>query len=145
MSWRLSIDEKVDRSFRGFECPARPLALRQDQMEEVLLNLLDNACKFTSNGGSIEIKGYSFFWDRRRPQAGLPRMWNAAPGLPDAEFISLGYSRFWTGHSARSPGFDISNSTRATRIPRIVPEEVLVWQFVRWCSTAIRAASGPNP
>jgi signal transduction histidine kinase len=53
--------------------PPGPLLFDKGQMEEVLLNLLDNACKFTPDGGSIEIKGYSFFWDRRNLQALTPR------------------------------------------------------------------------
>jgi signal transduction histidine kinase len=42
-----------------------PLYFERNQMEQVFLNLLENACKFTPKGGSIEIKGYPFFWDRR--------------------------------------------------------------------------------
>jgi signal transduction histidine kinase len=53
--------------------PRGPLLLDQSQMEEVLLNLLDNACKFTPKGGSIEIKGYSYFWDRRNLRARMAR------------------------------------------------------------------------
>jgi K+-sensing histidine kinase KdpD len=34
-------------------------------MEQVFLNILDNACRFTPKGGSIEIRGYPFFWERR--------------------------------------------------------------------------------
>jgi signal transduction histidine kinase len=41
------------------------------QIEQVLLNVLDNACKFTPRGGSIDIRGYPFFWERRRIQAAL--------------------------------------------------------------------------
>ena len=35
------------------------------QIEQVLLNLLDNACRFTPRHGSIEVSGYAYFWDRR--------------------------------------------------------------------------------
>lgn len=41
------------------------LYLEPGQIEQVLINLLDNACKFTPKNGSIEIRGYPFFWERR--------------------------------------------------------------------------------
>jgi signal transduction histidine kinase len=33
------------------------------QIDQVFLNILDNACRFTPRGGVIEIRGYSFFWE----------------------------------------------------------------------------------
>jgi signal transduction histidine kinase len=41
------------------------LHLEQGLMEQVLVNLLDNACKFTPKAGRIEIRGYPCFWERR--------------------------------------------------------------------------------
>lgn len=35
------------------------------QIEQLLINILDNACKFTPKSGEITIQGYPFFWERR--------------------------------------------------------------------------------
>jgi len=45
--------------------PMAPLLFEPRKMEQVLINLLDNACKFTPRFGTIQIKGYGYFWDRR--------------------------------------------------------------------------------
>jgi signal transduction histidine kinase len=43
--------------------PQGPLYLDPDQIEQVLVNLLDNACRFTPKGGAIEIRGYPVWAD----------------------------------------------------------------------------------
>lgn len=45
--------------------PPEELFFDSAQMEQMLVNLLENACKFTPRAGTIEIRGYPFFWERR--------------------------------------------------------------------------------
>jgi signal transduction histidine kinase len=42
-----------------------PLFFEAPSIEQVFLNLLANASRFTPKFGSIEIEGYPFFWERR--------------------------------------------------------------------------------
>jgi len=49
-----------------------PLYFEAGQIEQVLINVLDNACKFTLRAGAIEIHGYPYFWDRRTTKSSLP-------------------------------------------------------------------------
>jgi len=53
----------------------RGLYFESEQIDQVLINILDNACKFTPRNGLIEIHGYPFFWERRGRKAvsALPR------------------------------------------------------------------------
>ena len=39
------------------------------QMEQAVVSLLENSCKFAPRGSTIEIKGYRYFWERRVKQA----------------------------------------------------------------------------
>jgi signal transduction histidine kinase len=43
--------------------PPAPLHFESSQMEQVLINLLENACKFTPKCGVIEISGHPWYWD----------------------------------------------------------------------------------
>ncbi len=55
-----NIDISVD-----LEPPAERLYFEPAQMEQVLVNLLENACKFTPKNGAIEVLGHPIFWERR--------------------------------------------------------------------------------
>jgi signal transduction histidine kinase len=44
---------------------ARQLFFEAAQMEQVLIHILHNACKFTTKSGTIELKGQPYFWERR--------------------------------------------------------------------------------
>ncbi len=60
-------DEKHIEIFVDMAPPTGSLYFESGQIEQVLVNVLDNACKFTPRNGWIEIKGYPYFWDRRLP------------------------------------------------------------------------------
>ncbi len=45
--------------------PDQALLFDACQIEQVLINLLDNGCKFTRRDGIIEVRGYPYFWERR--------------------------------------------------------------------------------
>jgi signal transduction histidine kinase len=48
------------------------LSFEAGQIEQVLINILHNACKFTPKFGCIEIRGHHYFWDRRNGSARIP-------------------------------------------------------------------------
>jgi len=58
--------EKDLRLIAGDLTPAEtPLFFESEQIEQVLVNLLDNACKASPRHGTIEVRGYPYFWERR--------------------------------------------------------------------------------
>jgi len=58
-------DEKQLQIHVDLEPLETPLLIDSGQIEQVTINLLENACKFSPRHGSIVVKGYSGFWDRR--------------------------------------------------------------------------------
>jgi signal transduction histidine kinase len=61
--------------------PEGILCFHEIHIEQVIVNLLDNSCRFTGRGGTIRIAAYPYFWDRpdvsgtllgHRPHAAKP-------------------------------------------------------------------------
>jgi signal transduction histidine kinase len=68
-----TVAEKITRvTIDIAEPPAGALRGRDDQIQRLLINLLDNACKFTPKNGEIEIRAYPCFWERRRFASARP-------------------------------------------------------------------------
>jgi signal transduction histidine kinase len=65
-------DEKSITITLDLEPCGDQLYFEAGQIEQVLINILDNACKFTPKAGYIGIRGYPFFWERRGPRSKLP-------------------------------------------------------------------------
>jgi len=57
-------DKRISITVDASPC-SRQLFLEPGQMEQVLVNILHNACKFTPKAGSIELTGRPYFWERR--------------------------------------------------------------------------------
>ncbi|MBS1858187.1 MAG: HAMP domain-containing histidine kinase [Acidobacteria bacterium] len=66
----LPIDDKRIAVTVEIEPQPEGLLFEKAQLEQTVVNLLDNACKFTPRDGVIEIKGYPYFWERRTGNAG---------------------------------------------------------------------------
>jgi len=58
-------DEKKIRIVIRVNPPLQPLVFDAAKIEQVLINLLENACKFTPKKGVIHVQGYPLFWDGR--------------------------------------------------------------------------------
>jgi len=99
-----------------------PLFFDPTQCEQMLINLLDNACRFTPRHGSIEIVGGPSFWERRscsaagvpverrRQQSDEPNVYrvditDSGPGIPES-FLPLIFEEYTSssGPDDRSGG-----------------------------------------
>jgi signal transduction histidine kinase len=58
-------DEKQIRITVRVDAPHQPLLFDSAKIEQVLINLLENGCKFTSKKGAIHVSGYPVSWDSR--------------------------------------------------------------------------------
>jgi signal transduction histidine kinase len=61
----LARDKQIRVEATDIVPPDRPLHFEPSEIEQVLINLLDNACKFSRREGLIEVRGYPYFWERR--------------------------------------------------------------------------------
>ena len=43
--------------------PHKTMFMESQRIEQLLINLLENACRFTPRGGKIDVRGYSVGWD----------------------------------------------------------------------------------
>jgi signal transduction histidine kinase len=66
------VDDKSITVTAEFLASESPLYFEAGQVEQLLINILDNACKFTPKAGTIEIRGYPYFWERRVSRSALP-------------------------------------------------------------------------
>jgi signal transduction histidine kinase len=99
------------------------LLFEPSQLEQMLVNLLDNACKFAPCAGLIEVRGYPFFWerrvgrvqstksaDRRHAQVNGPNAFrvdvhDSGPGIPAAHIEDIfGEYTSYSGGCDRSGG-----------------------------------------
>lgn len=108
--------------------PPNELRYENAQLEQVLVNLIDNACRFTPRGGHIRIKGYPSFWDRRSPiqccwprpefratSAHIPNAYridveDAGDGIPDGDLENVfeEYTCSSNGHGRSGTGLGLA-------------------------------------
>jgi signal transduction histidine kinase len=84
--------------------PAEPVWFDRIKIEQVLVNLLDNACKFAPRGGTIDVTGYPYYWENnagddtapiavgsreQRPNAYRVEIRDTGPGIAPAHLTSI--------------------------------------------------------
>ena len=111
--------------------PAEPLAFEPMKLEQVLVNLLDNACKFSPRAGTIEIKGYPYFWRGRMIEQqpndgrseGAPNSYrvdirDCGPGIPPTHVI-----RIFEEYTSYAGGVDRSGGGLGLAICRMILDQ----------------------
>jgi signal transduction histidine kinase len=101
------------------------LLFEQSEIEQVLVNLIENACKFSANGGTVEIRGYPLFWERRSGHSMLRR------GLQDRRVQQI--------EAAKAFRFDICDS--GPRIPAFDADRIFE-EFAAYSGGQDRSGAG---
>ena len=78
----LASQKGIDMLF-DWVTPSATLRFESSQMEQVFINLLENACKFTPKCGLVEISGHPWYWDRKSHQ-NAPVPVSSGPGAASA-------------------------------------------------------------
>ena len=103
------IEEKKLKVRWHMEPPRKTLWVEQEQMDRVFVNLLENSCKFTPRGGSIQIEGYSVAWGTNanpsEPNAYRIDVADSGPGVePDLQEAIFEQYTSYRGGTDRSGG-----------------------------------------
>ena len=61
----------------------------REQLKRVMVNLLDNACKFTPRNNAIYIKGYPYVWDAQSPNLNQIPNYALASQTPNAYRVDI--------------------------------------------------------
>lgn len=129
-------DEKQISIHVDVATPDVPVCFEHAKLEQVLVNLVDNACRFTPRGGNIEIKAYPYFWerrcvprgaspplDRRSRKGRLPNAFrvdiqNSGPSIPSSRLQSI-----FEEYTSYAGGVDRSGGGLGLAICRMILEQ----------------------
>jgi signal transduction histidine kinase len=98
--------------------PEQGMLIDTRQIEQLLVNLLENACKFTPRRGTIDIRGYSVYWDPLQsdlddsalaPNAYRIEIHDSGPGI-DASMVHSIFEEYtsYSGGNDRSAGLGLA-------------------------------------
>jgi two-component system phosphate regulon sensor histidine kinase PhoR len=98
--------------------PEQGMLMETQQIEQLLINLLENACKFTPRRGTIEIRGCSVFWDPLQadlddsalaPNSYRIEIHDSGPGIPASVLHSI-FEEYtsYSGANDRSAGLGLA-------------------------------------